>query len=256
MVKEQIILDQVNCEDRIPKTIHYVWFGKGKKSPLIKHCIKSWHKIMPDYEIIEWNEENFDINSNTYCRQAYEKKKYAFAADYARLWILYNCGGIYMDTDTAVFKPLDCFLHHSSFTCFESEKIIALGTVGAVKGDPIIKYLLEYYDTREFLDPSQPSGIDWTPNTNALTERLLKKGLVPNNLYQEVEGLAIYPSIYFCEDGEDPNKYATHYFTATWLPKKFQRRNARHRAIASVKKKIRKILGSGIYDKLKTMLHR
>ena len=243
-------------ETQIPKSIHYVWFGKGKKTPLIKHCIKSWHKIMPDYEIIEWNEDNFDIQANTYCHQAYEKGKYAFAADYARLWILYNHGGIYMDTDTASFKRLDNFLHHRCFTCFERDKVIALGTVGAVKGDPTIKYLLEYYDDREFLDPSQPSGIDWTPNTEALTERLLRKGLVLNNQYQEVDGLAVYPSIYFCEDGESPDKYATHYFTATWLPKEIQRKNARHRAVAFVKKKIRKFLGNSIYDKLKNALRK
>ena len=256
MEKEKIILDEVSCENRIPKTIHYVWFGRGKKPPLIKHCIKSWHKTMPDYEIVEWNEDNFDINSNTYCRQAYEKKKYAFAADYARLWILYNYGGIYMDTDVAAFKPLDSFLYHECFACFESEKIVGSATIGGVKRNPIIGYLLQYYDNREFLDPSQPSGIDWTPNTGVITNMLLTKGLKLNNEFQIVDGLAIYPSIYFCQDGEDPNKYATHYFVATWLPKKFQRRNARHRAIASVKKKIRKILGSGIYDKLKTMLHR
>lgn len=113
---------------------------------------------MPDYQIIEWNENNFDIYMNTYCRQAYEKGKYAFAADYARLWILYNYSGIYMDTDTAAFKPLDEFLHHQCFSCFESTKVMALGTVGAVKGNPIIKYLLEYYDDREFLDDSQPGG--------------------------------------------------------------------------------------------------
>ena len=236
---------------QIPKVIHYVWFGRGKKSPLIKHCIKSWHKIMPDYQIIEWNEDNFDINMNTYCRQAYEKKKYAFSADYARLWILYNYGGIYMDTDSAAFKALDPFLHHKCFTCFESNKVIALGTVGAVKGDPTIGYLLKYYDNREFLDPSQPSGIDWTPNTEALTKLLLKRGLILNNLYQQVDTMAVYPSIFFCQDGESADKYVTHYFTATWLPEEIQRKNARHRAIGKVKKRIRKLLGNGFYEKLK-----
>jgi mannosyltransferase OCH1-like enzyme len=108
-------------EQQIPKVIHYVWFGRGKKSPLIKHCIKRWRKVMPDYEIIEWNEDNFDVNMNTYCRQAYEKGKYAFAADYARLWILYNHGGIYMDTDVAAFKSLEPFLSHTCFLGFEND---------------------------------------------------------------------------------------------------------------------------------------
>ncbi len=235
----------------IPKVIHYVWFGRGKKSAIIKHCIKSWKKIMPDYEIKEWNEDNFDLDANRYCRQAYDRKKYAFAADYARLWILYNHGGIYMDTDSESFKPLDKFLHHKAFTCFESDKVVALGTVGAEKGNETIKYLLEYYDNREFLDPNQPGGIDWTPNTNALTERLIPKGLAVNNQYQEVNGLAVYPSVYFCSEGKGENKYATHYFTATWLPKKFQRRNNWHRRIGKVKKAVRKLFGDKLYDKLK-----
>ena len=245
-----------NKENIIPKVIHYVWFGKGKKSPLIKHCIRSWRKVMPDYEIIEWNESNFDVNMNVYCRQAYENGKYAFAADYARLWILYHHGGIYMDTDSAAFKSLNPFLHHSSFTCFESDRVIALGTVGAVKGNPLIGYLLDYYNDREFNDPSQPGGIDWTPNTEALSKRLIPKGLILNNQYQEVEGMAIYPSVYFCEDGEGPNKYVTHYFTATWLPKEIQRKNARHRAMAAIKKRIRKMVGGGFYEKLKQLLHK
>lgn len=243
-------------QHKIPKVIHYVWFGRGKKSPLIKHCIKSWHKIMPDYEIIEWNEDNFDINMNTYCRQAYDKKKFAFVSDYARLWVIYHHGGIYLDTDVEVFKSLDCFLKHSSFAGFESEKVLGTGLIGAAKGDAMIRYMLEYYDGREFLDPSQPAGIDWTPNTIALSERLLRKGLVLNNQHQEIDGLAIYPSIYFCEDGESPYKYATHYFAATWLPEHIQRKNARHRAVATVKKRIRKMLGNGFYDKLKSVLRK
>ena len=206
---------------------------------------------MPDYQIIEWNEDNFDINMNTYCRQAYEKKKYAFAADYARLWILYNYGGIYMDTDVEAFKSFDPFLHHHCFAGFETAEMIGTGTIGAVKGNQMIADLLEYYNDREFLDPSQPSGIDWTPNTTSLTKRLIEKGFVLNDEYQEVESLVIYPSIYFCQSGEGNNKYATHYFVATWLPEEIQRKNARHRAIGKVKKRIRKLLGNGFYEKLK-----
>ena len=81
--------------DKIPKTIHYCWFGRGKKPKIAKKCIKSWKKYLPDYEIIEWNEDNFDINSNLYVKQAYEAKKYAFVSDYVRLYALYNYGGIY-----------------------------------------------------------------------------------------------------------------------------------------------------------------
>ena len=243
-------------EQQIPKVIHYVWFGRGKKSPLIKHCIKSWRKVMPDYEVIEWNEDNFDVNMNTYCRQAYEKGKYAFAADYARLWILYNHGGIYMDTDVAAFKSLEPFLSHTCFLGFENDKAIGTGLIGAIKGADTIGYLLDYYKDREFLDPNQPSGIDWTPNTVALTERLISKGLTLNSQFQEVNDLTVYPSIYFSDDSEGPDKYTTHYFVATWLPKNIQRKSARHRRVAAVKKRIRKFLGNEIYDKFKTVLRK
>ena len=109
---------------RIPKVIHYCWFGRGKLPKLAKKCIKSWKKYLPDYKIIEWNEDNFDINSNQYVREAYEAKKYAFVSDYVRLYALYNYGGIYMDTDVEVIKSLDEFLIHEAFSGFESPKDI------------------------------------------------------------------------------------------------------------------------------------
>ena len=94
----------MNKKTKIPKIIHYCWFGKGKKSELIEKCIASWKKYLPDYKIIEWNESNFDINSNIYCKEAYENKKYAFVSDYVRLYAVYNYGGIYFDTDLEVLK--------------------------------------------------------------------------------------------------------------------------------------------------------
>ena len=94
----------------IPKKIHYIWFGKGEKNERVQKCLESWHKYLPDYEIIEWNEDNFDINFNDFTKQAYDNKKWAYVSDVARFWILYNEGGIYMDTDVEVYKPLDEFL--------------------------------------------------------------------------------------------------------------------------------------------------
>ena len=104
----------------IPKVIHYCWFGKKPLPPLAVNCIDSWKKFCPDYEIIEWNEKNFDINSNTYVREAYENKKWAFVSDYVQLYALYNYGGIYMDTDVQVLKPLDAFLNDQAFSGFEA----------------------------------------------------------------------------------------------------------------------------------------
>ena len=103
----------------IPKKIHYIWFGKGEKNERIKTCIESWKKYLPDYEIIEWTEDNFDININDFAKLAYDNKKWAYVSDVARLWILYNEGGIYMDTDVELYKPLDEFLNEEGFIGFE-----------------------------------------------------------------------------------------------------------------------------------------
>ena len=113
----------------ISKKIHYVWFGRGEKNERIKHCIESWKKYLPDYEIIEWNEDNFDINLNDFTKQAYESKKWAYVSDVARLWVLYNEGGIYFDTDVEVYQPLDIFLNQEGFMGFESEHYLSTATI-------------------------------------------------------------------------------------------------------------------------------
>ena len=115
--------------------------------------------------------------------------------------------------------------------------------------------MLSYYDNREFFDPKHPSGIDWTVNAQSMSKLLVNIGLIRNNKYQEIMDFAVYPSIYFCTDGESENKYATHHFAATWLPKKIQNKNKnkRHRRIGKLKKLARKILGDRLYEKLKKL---
>ena len=103
----------------IPKIIHYCWFGRKPKSEEFNKYLESWKRFCPDYEIKEWNESNFDLNKNDYCREAYEAKKWAFVADYVRLKVLEKYGGIYMDTDVELIKSLDKFLHYNAFMCFE-----------------------------------------------------------------------------------------------------------------------------------------
>lgn len=99
----------------IPKIIHYCWFGGKEKPDIVKRCLASWRNHLTDYQFIEWNEINFDINRNVYVKQAYEAGKFAFVSDYARVFALFHFGGIYLDTDVEVFKSFDDLLHHESF---------------------------------------------------------------------------------------------------------------------------------------------
>ena len=136
--------------NRIPKIIHYCWFGGNPLSEMEMKCIASWRKNCPDYEIKRWDESNFDIHINQYVQEAYEAKKWAFVSDYARLYLLSEYGGIYMDTDVEIVQNLDRFLVHNAFTGFEDDNHIPTAIMGAEKGHRWIKYLLSYYDGRHF----------------------------------------------------------------------------------------------------------
>ena len=123
----------------IPKIIHYVWLGHGEKSDKIKACIESWKKYMPDYEIKEWNEDNFDINYNDFTKQSYEKGMYAFTSDVIRLYALYYEGGIYMDTDVLMYKPLYDFENEEGFTGFEDKNYPVTATMRCCTTQPSYK---------------------------------------------------------------------------------------------------------------------
>lgn len=174
----------------IPKIIHYCWFGGNPKSELILRCIDSWKKFLPDYEIREWNEENFDINSNTYVKQAYEAKKWAFVSDYARLYALYTYGGIYLDTDILLLKSLDSFLYDEAFTGFEANDSTATGVMGCEPGNAFIKDFFEMYSDLQFI--KKDGSYDMTTNTSRISKHLCKNGLVPNGKVQVVGGLKVY----------------------------------------------------------------
>ena len=126
----------------IPKIIHYCWFGSNKKPRKVRKCIAIWKKLLPDYEFIEWNEDNFDINMIEYAKEAYNEKKYAFVSDVARLYALLQFGGIYMDTDVELLKPLDSFLNHRAFCGFESENFLSTAMIGADKGSEWINFII------------------------------------------------------------------------------------------------------------------
>ena len=203
-------------ENPIPKIIHCVWLGKNKKSQKIQKCMDSWKKYLSDYKIMEWNEDNFDIESIKYVKEAYDKKKYAFCTDYIRLWALYNHGGIYMDCDVEVLRPLDVFLKHRAFTGHETNDLMVTATMGAEKKHPWIKMLLDYYTDLEFNE---------IPNTITITN--LSKPLVQKYEFDYrflSDGVVIYPKEVFApynhlEHKSIPNEssYCIHHFAGSWL---------------------------------------
>ena len=135
----------------IPKVIHYCWFGRGKMPELALKCIESWKKYCPDYEIKEWNEDNFDLDMYPYAREAYDNRKFAFVTDVVRLYALYHEGGVYMDTDVEVLKPLDKFLVHHAFSGFEDDWDVPTGIIASEKGGRWAKENLDYYKEKHFV---------------------------------------------------------------------------------------------------------
>ncbi|MGG0185164.1 glycosyltransferase family 32 protein [Bacillus rhizoplanae] len=212
--------------EKIPRIIHYCWFGEKEKPDIVKRCIDSWERNLSEYEIKEWNENNFDINCNSYVREAYESKKFAFVSDYVRVHALYNFGGIYLDTDVEVFKSFDDLLYHNSFWGFEQENYIATSTIGAAKGNKLIKTFLESYEEKSFMKVD--GSYDDLTNVAIVTEILKDIGLKINGEYQEIEDIgAFYPQTYFspydyinCRKFITENTYAMHHFYKSWLSPK------------------------------------
>jgi len=201
----------------IPKKIHYVWLGRGEKSEKIKACIESWKKHMPDWEIKEWNEDNFDINYNDFTRKSYAEKKYAFTSDVVRLYALYTEGGVYMDTDVMVYKPLDQFLEHPAFTGFEDVNYPVTATMGAEKGNPVIKLMLDYYDCIDFKTYQhwQDYITNQETNTCIMSNILGMLGIDRQsfNYKQEIKNFVVYPQSYFFTKDEG---YTWHAYTGSW----------------------------------------
>jgi len=207
----------------IPKKIHYFWVG-GKAIPdEYKRYLDTWKRYCPDYEIIRWNEDNYDITKNTYMREAYESKQWAFVPDYARLDIVHTHGGIYLDTDVELLKNLDTLLVHDAFAGFEDKKHVAFGLgFGAVKGHEAIKALRDFYDTLSFINPD--GSFNSTPSPKYQTEWLFNNGLKQNGKKQVVSGITIFPSDYFSPAAFNTSKikitqnsYSIHHFGASWF---------------------------------------
>lgn len=219
----------------IPKIIHYCWFGGNEKSPLIKRCIESWKKFCPDYEIKEWNESNFDVNCNAYVKKAYEMKKWAFVADYARFYVLYQYGGVYLDTDVQLVKNIDELRLKGKFAGFGNDEIVNTGLILATeKNDWLCKKVMDTYIGEEFVwdDPSKILAIG-----RRVTRILIDSGLKPNGQMQTVQDYTIYPKYYFNPtDGDirgkvDERAYSIHHYAATWFSPKDKLKNTLRRFV-------------------------
>lgn len=219
----------------IPKVIHYCWFG-GKPLPNdAKNCIASWRKHLPDYEIKEWNESNFNLNCCDYVKEAYEAKKWAFVSDYARLWIIYTYGGLYFDTDVEVINSLDSIISEGPFMgcelnfdqsfagCDRQVEVVNPGLgIGAEAGLPFYRELLDVYESQHFSDDNGQLNLETI--VTKTTGLLRKHGFKGNKCIEHVADLNVYPHEYFC-----PVNYHTgdinitthtvsiHHYNESWL---------------------------------------
>lgn len=206
----------------IPKKIHYCWFGNNPIPEKQRRCIESWKKFCPDYEIIEWNENNYDYKKNQYMYEAYRQKKWGFVPDYARLDIVYNHGGIYLDTDIEILKNLDDLLYQEAFAIFDVQFHVNLGSgFGAMPKNSFIKVLRDYYNNINFIDAD--GKCDLTTCVSHQHNVMKKYGLKPNGIYQIVQGMAIYPAnlngvdAYSHMKRIDSNTILMHYGEASWF---------------------------------------
>lgn len=206
----------------IPKVIHYCWFGHGEKPELARKCIESWKKFCPDFEIKEWNESNFDINQCAYVKEAYNAKKWAFVSDYVRLYALVQEGGVYLDTDVEVIKPIDELLKLIAFSGFETSHAVTSGIIAAESNLPIFKELLHEYSKIHFI--KSDGEMDLAPNIIRITKTMVNHGLKMNNQKQTILDMTIFPKDYFCPKSPKtgdinltPNTYTIHHYSGSWL---------------------------------------
>lgn len=215
---------KTNQEYRIPKIIHYCWFGGHSIPAEYEKNIESWKRFCPEYTIKLWDESNFDINQNKYVAQAYREKKWAFVSDYARIKIIHDQGGIYLDCDVELLKKYDDFLGYDMFCGFEDDNHVNFGLgFGAVKGHVILADLLGEYDSLEFV--KEDGTLNLTPCTAYQTEIIIKYGFESKNLYQCHNNVATFPTEVFAPispwgiDYTNELAYSIHHYSASWQEK-------------------------------------
>ncbi len=207
----------------IPKVIHYCWFGRGEMPKLALVCIDSWKKYLPDYELKLWNEDNFDITCNPYVKEAYEARKFAFVTDYVRLYVLYEEGGIYMDTDVEILKSLGDLLYLPAFCGFESNKYsnVQTGFMASAPKGIWVKEQMDYYKNKHFINSDGTNDI--TTNAQTISDTMTGNGFKLNGEYQVYkDDMHCFPKDYFCPKTSTgvikltENTYCIHHFSASW----------------------------------------
>ncbi len=229
----------------IPKVIHYCWFGRGKLPKLAEMCIESWKKFCPDYEIVCHNEDNFDIYQNRYAKEAYEAGKWAFVSDYVRLKVLYDEGGIYLDTDVELIRPLDELIKDGGYMGFDDNGLVSTGLGFACeKGSKLIGALLADYDDISFV--LSDGKYDMMPCPDRNTKIMIELGFDVKNKIQNFMGMQILPEDYLCpikyytgKKRITKNTYSIHHFSATWISSTAKRTLF-----------VKRLIGVKLYDKL------
>ncbi|MGL5042391.1 MAG: glycosyltransferase family 32 protein [Culicoidibacterales bacterium] len=228
----------------IPKKIHYCWFGRGQKNELVVKCIETWKTILPEYEIIEWNEEKINWSEMPkYVIQAYEEKKWAFVSDYIRMYALYDQGGVYFDTDIELLRSIDTLLSSQGFTGFQHKYSLITAICAAKKGNAIIKEIMEYYHHSTFIKKS--GELDLTANPVIWGNVFKKHDLIFNDKTQVLnDNFIVYNSSYFGNNKK--NSYLIHHFEATWTEDS--------KTIKVIRHILQRLLGKSRYNKLMTMI--
>ena len=208
----------------IPKTIHYCWFGRKPLPSSVRDYIKTWKKHLPDFQIIEWNETNFDVNICQFSGEAYGMKKYAFVSDFARIYILYYYGGLYLDTDVEILKPFDEFMQNDFFIGYESENQLGTSVIGSIAKHPLLNKILTYYEKAVFV--TEGDKLNATPNTVIISQLFREEGYNINNKVFNKDGIAFYPMDYFSPLILSTNRlkvtsrtHSIHHYTGTWAPR-------------------------------------
>lgn len=216
--------NQLRLTDKpiIPKTIHYCWFGGNAVPEQYQKYMESWKTFCPDYKIQRWDENNYDITKNKYMYEAYKNKLWALVSDYARLDIVYEYGGIYLDTDVELIRSMDDLLYQEAFAGFESKQFVAFGLgFGAKRNFPILKKMLDYYEQIDLVNADGTMNIITCPRIQ--TEVLCKEGLICNGDYQQIAGMTIYPEKMLSGKSYStmrvrlaPYTHAIHHYDASW----------------------------------------